>query len=117
MSKGPIGGIPSGAGQGGVKKSDSINPSSSKDIDSIIISASKTCRWLLEVRDNVAGKISSEEIIAQEKSSAVKFTEYGIVGDFINYVVNVTSDGTNIKLNVTNNEGNQILTKILRMTI
>jgi hypothetical protein len=98
-----------------IEGSDTVLPSSSKDVDSVDITAKNTAKWLLQIK--YGSNYHSCEILAREKSLTVDFTRFAKIGDYINYTYNITSDGLSMKLRITNNESSSIDVKFLRMNI
>lgn len=93
-----------------------IDPSDTADVDSILISKSNTAKWLLNIVNATDDKSESSEMLARAKGTDVGCTKYAIVGDRMNIGNTVTSDGTNFKLSITNNESNPITVTYRRLS-
>lgn len=84
------------------QSSDSIPASESKIVESIELSKVKSVKYLLYF-STVLGQCSYE-VLAINKTTYSDYMVYGIVGDYLNIDVTVTTDATNLNINVINNE-------------
>lgn len=95
-----------------------IVTASTTDVVDTVSLTINTIKWLVELIDNTNNKIRSYEIMAINKFNiATSYTIYGIIGDKISHDINVSINGSNIDLNITNNEFVDLNYKILRLEI
>ena len=94
-----------------------IPSSVTQNCDSISISLYRTVKWVVSITNNVDGKYLSFEVLAVHDNTDVIFNEYSIIGDNINYVIDVFIDSGNLTLSLTNNELNNINVSILRFSL
>jgi len=100
---------------GSASNSITIDPSDSEDVDIVSLTLSHNVYWQLDVSS--ASKSHACEISALEKSSNVSYTRFAILGDSVSYGINLTSDGSDITLNITNNEVDKITVRFKRTPI
>lgn len=94
-----------------------IASSVQETIDSVPISIN-TIKWIVELIDNTNQKMRSYEIMAtNEFNTNISYTVYGIVGKKILHGISVVLNGSNIDLNITNNEMIDLNYKISRIQL
>lgn len=96
-----------------VTGSDLLSASENKTIDTIQLSRTKYAKWVIYL--DTSSKSRTLEIVAVEKSSTAKHSVYGIVGDSIQYNISVESDGTDMTLELINNESEDLTVKFKRL--
>lgn len=99
-------------GGGLVTKESTILASASDDVDSIDLLYNTACKWFIKL--GIVGKSEIKEIFAREESGDIKYSEYGILGDSIDYDLVLIESGGLMKLNITNNETESLLVNIVR---
>lgn len=94
-----------------------VTTSTTLTVDTVALTIN-TIKWLVELIDITNNKIKSYEIMAINKFNIdTSYTIYGIIGDKISHSIDVTINGSNINLNITNNELVDLNYKILRLEI
>lgn len=87
-------------------------------IDSLGLIESNTIKWIVELIDASNQKIRSFEILAVNKFNIdVSFNKYGISGESILHDISIVINGSNIDLNITNNEAVNLDYKFARIQL
>jgi len=95
-----------------------IPNNSTLTIDSLGLIETDTIKWIIELIDNTNQKIRSFEILAVNKFDIdVSFNKYGISGESILHDVSIVVNGSNIDLNITNNEAVNLNYKFARIQL
>ena len=84
-------------------------------LDTVSLAEGHAIKWLLSYTDNT--NYQAEEILAVEQGGEVTYNQYASVGYTFNILLNLTSDGTNIYLYITNNEMNTMKFSFKRFII
>lgn len=98
----PVTGLTNVPGTSGVHLQ--IPPSANVDVDSYPVLYTRAMKWLLSIQHVNGSKHHFEEIAAMVINGQVRFTSYGRMGDIIDSIIDARIDGSNIVLNITNNE-------------
>lgn len=98
----------------GTHVSDVITPGTTKNVDSVLSNSTHTIKWLLTITDPLNNKASASIILAISLPSGVKHNRHAIVGDNLNYSVDVTYNAPYINLQITNNESASINSSSIR---
>jgi len=105
-----------GGGGAGIRGTVNIAASGTEDVDTVSLSLSKTIKWIINI-DNGGLKSQSLEVLARARSTSCDYSRYSIAGEDIDYDLVVTSDGSDMTLTITNNEGVTITVKFLRFML
>jgi hypothetical protein len=84
-------------------------------LDTVPLAEGHAIKWLLSYTDNT--NYQAEEILAVEQGGEVTYNQYASVGYTFNILLNLTSDGANIYLYITNNEMNTMKFSFKRFII
>lgn len=94
-----------------------ILANSSLTLDSIDTTNINTVKWFLELIDNTNQNITSFEVYATHSFGDISNNKTNILGNNISYTLNVIMNGTNINLNIANNESVNLNYKFVRITL
>lgn len=87
-------------------------------VDAININTVNTVKWIVELIDNTNFKMLSFEILGINKfNSNTSHNKYGITGENILHGVTVIINGSDINLDITNNESVDLNYKIARIQL
>jgi len=102
--------------QGPVELEESIPLLSNLDVDEIFLDEGHDVHW--QIFTEITAKKEVVEVLALEDSSTVKWNTYARIkqGGKINYEIDITSDGTTMKINITNNELETLNVKLIRFS-
>ena len=81
-----------------------IPPSANVDVDTYPVAQTRAMKWMLSIQHISGNTHHFEEITAMITNGQVRYTSCNRMGDQINNTVDVRIDGSNIVLNITNNE-------------
>jgi hypothetical protein len=95
---------------------DVIFPAETKNVDLLDTASSNSCRWILKIYI-IGGRMRLSEILSQELSGNIYSTEYGILGSTFLVDIDVILDGTNMALQIKNNESELIRVSYKRLFI
>lgn len=99
---------------GGVWRTLSIPATSTATCDTVPLSHNHAAKWIVfGTIDDVNFK--SEEILAIASNSDVKYSVYSILGEEVDFEVDVILVGSNIVFNVINSEASELTIKIKRL--
>lgn len=84
-------------------------------IDSLLVSDTRSIKWFLTINDPLTDRHRSLEVLAVRDSSGMTHQSYGMIGDPLDYIINVVISGPNILLTFVNNELNDLDVQILRL--
>jgi hypothetical protein len=94
---------------GETKISDTVLASSSKIVDTINTSTSKSVKWILAVTNTTTNDTQTSEVLAQHRNGiSPSHNRFAVIGDTINLSVDVVINASNLELEITNNETNDI---------
>jgi len=101
--------------QGPVETVSTIIAFTSEDADAVDITEGNYVKW--QVTLETVSKSVGFEVRALERLGAVSWTVYGKIrsGGALNYSIDITSDGTTITFEVTNNEADTINATLIRL--
>lgn len=94
-----------------------IGSTLSETIDSFSTLTCRSAKWFFAVESASTNSYMSGEIIAVNKNGTVDYSEYSIVGDFVNYTLDAILDGDLVKLIGTNYEGDDIIIRTTKIPI
>jgi hypothetical protein len=94
----------------------SINASQTVTVDTIPSGSGNAVRWLFSVLQTVSEDFLEGEISARKKGTDVKHSHV-LVGDQVDYDLDVVEDSGAMKLNITNNEAETLDIKFIRFLI
>jgi hypothetical protein len=98
-----------------VKTVSTITPTSSVDVDVVVVTAHRSIKWVVSLTNPTTLEYRSYEILALVKgTTAVTHTIYAKIGDNIQHNVDVVVSGGNVNLSVQNNEANDIDVSVSR---
>jgi len=115
----PIGGGESGI-PGTIIQGTSIAPGDTITVDSV---GGESVKWLYTIIDTVAEQVLTAEVVANHNfGTEPRWNRYGLVGDSMSHLVDVTVSGTvpslTLELNMTNNHPtNTITINIVRIQL
>jgi hypothetical protein len=95
---------------------DTIFPAETKNVDLLDTSTSNSCRWILKIYIP-GGRMRLSEILSQVLSGNVISSEYAIIGSSFLADINVILDGSNLALQIKNNESEAIRISYKRLFI
>lgn len=90
----------------------SINPGVTYEADTIQLTNSHACKW--SISGIFGTKYNVQEVMGLEQNGVAKYTKYAFLGDTINYVISVSTDGSNLKLLIRNNESSALTVRFRR---
>lgn len=93
-----------------------VGPGNTEEVDKFALADFTTSQWLMDLDDGTSKK-QSFEMLGQAKGTAVDYTRFAILGDKIDFDILLSSDGTEMKLEMKNNESNAITIKYRRRAI
>lgn len=95
-----------------------IAPTNTEVVDLFATASSRTAKWIVVVTEEVTGNTQAYEVLALHKDGLTStHNRSGIIGDPIDHVVNVLIVGTDLTLQITNNESNNLHVDITRLEI
>jgi len=109
-----------GAGAGGIGTalSLSIPNTTTGVVDILPVATYRSAKWLVTVTDSTGNRVRSYEVFGMHRNGASPtHNQYGILGDTITHTVAVTINGTNLRLEITNNDGAAITVDAVRLPI
>ena len=95
----------------------SVNPSSQQIVDSVDGSLYRTVKWILSITNITDSIFTSSEVLAVHDDTNVTHNEYSMVGDKVNYLIDVELNGNDINLKISNIENNEIQISVLRWAL
>lgn len=95
--------------------SDLINVDESIILDSLNAIKYSTVKWILTVIDPNLHMRRCSEILAMRTTEKVEFTNFALLGDRINIIINVYEDNEHIKLHLINKHNNPVKFSCLRI--
>lgn len=103
---------------GETKISDTVAASSVKIIDTISTSTTKSVKWFLTVTNTNTNDRQTSEVLAQHRNgSSPSYNRFGLIGDSIDLSVDVLINASNLELEITNNETDDISISARRFNI
>jgi hypothetical protein len=87
------------------------------EVDLVNLGDFQSVKWYLVISNPLAGTFLATEISAVHNGTTVHFTEYGTIGDAINYEVDVTIEGGGLRLNVINGETDPLDVSVVRIPV
>lgn len=113
-SQGPVG--PSGGAT--QLNPDPINPTDTDVVDSLPVADFMAAKWIIHmVTDEGTPRYRALEVLGMYNGTTSFYNVTGAVGEAISAVVVVDLNGTNLELQVTNNEAVDITARILRLAV
>jgi len=94
---------------------DTISASSSKTIDTVVLSNFKSIKYIITVLSTAESKIVGEELLLVYNGSTLTDTVYGKVGLGISFDLDANIDGSNMEIDFTNNESFDVEAKLMRL--
>lgn len=95
-----------------------VPASSTSVIDSVPTADSRTAKWVVVVTDTTNDKTQAFEILALHKNGTTStHNMYSILGDQIDFALNVIIVGTDLTLQITNNEAVSIEVDAARIQV
>jgi hypothetical protein len=111
---------PHGVGGEGQSQSNitTVAPTNTEVVDLFNTSASRTAKWIVVVTEDATSKTQAYEILALHKDGLTStHNRSSIIGDKISHDVNVIIVGTDLTLQITNNETNDLTIDVTRLEI
>jgi len=93
-----------------------VAPAATETIDTVLLATYDTMDWIINVNDHVS-KSQAFKQYARANGTNVDYTQFAVLGDKMSFVNSITSDGTSMTYQVTNNEANSITVKYRRVAI
>lgn len=92
-----------------------VDPSEIKAIDTLAIDYFRSCKWMIQVNDTI--KFKTFEIMTLVDGGDISHAEYGVLGEDIDYSLDVLKDSDNIILQITNHETSILNIKFKRINL
>ena len=89
----------------------------SKIIDKLPFHTTRLVKYLNSIYNDVEGKSSASELLGSKKSSTINDSVYGILGDYLDIDINLLHVGSEIHLEIINNEIYPVNYSVLRTSI
>lgn len=83
--------------------------------DSVAIATYRSAKWLVTIKDSIAGTYRFYEVIAVHNGTTPLYSVYGKVGDVISVFTDVTIVAGFLRLEITNNSTNSIDISAMRI--
>lgn len=83
--------------------------------DSVAIATNRSAKWLVTIKDEVAGAYKFYEVIAVHNGTTPLYSVYGNVGDVLSVFTDVTIVSGFLRLEITNNSTNSIDISVMRI--
>ena len=64
----------------------------------------KTIEWILKAEDSTNSKNASKKILSNNNGTDITHTIYAVLGDSIDFDINIDISGGNVRFKITNNE-------------
>lgn len=93
--------------------SDTVAAAATEILDQIDLTKTNYAKWFVYIEGT--GKSQAFEVLAVERATVTKYSTYALVGDFVSYTIDITSDGSTMDLELTNNEASTLTIKIKRL--
>lgn len=93
-----------------------IPPSQTRTIDTVALADFTTYRWLVDITDSIS-KTQSYQMIGRTRGTDVDYSRFAILGEKVFFSISLTSDGTYLTYDITNNEANAITVKHQRQAV
>jgi len=84
-------------------------------IDSIAIADYRSCKWVVTVTDPTAMLYRMSEVMAIHNGDTPTHTHYGMIGDSVQYGVEITINNGYFRLSVENRHANSIHVSAIRL--
>ena len=85
-----------------------IIPAATEPVDFLSIATYRSSKWVVTITDSVGSFYKSYEVLAVHNGTTALFTVYAKIGDPIDVTTEVTINGANLELQITNNSSNSI---------
>lgn len=92
-----------------------VGSSQYKYVDTVAVSNSKVQKWIVSAYTDT--EYIAFEVLALIDGSSVSYNCYGIIGDDASIALDVVSDGTDVKLKITNNEASTLYVSYKRISL
>jgi len=94
---------------GETKITNTVLASTSKVVDAVDTATSRSVKWVLSITNPTTNDTQTSEVLAQHRNGgSPSHNRFAIIGDPIDLSVNVIINATNLELQITNNEINDI---------
>ena len=96
-----------------------VTPSATENIDSVPVSVAQAVKWFVTVNDTTNNLVAAFEVYAMHRNGvSTDFNSTSIVGDHtLSYVDDVVISGSDLVLQITNNEAVDLLVNATRLIV
>ena len=94
-----------------------VSATNTTTCDSISNTVYRTAKWVISFTETTGGKFAATEVLANHNGTNVIFNEYSMMGDAIDYEIDVELSGGSILLTVKNNEAKTLTVSVLRFSL
>lgn len=96
----------------------SIPAGNTVTLDAVDTLSTIACKWIVTIEDTLSSEVRSQEILGMHRfGTNPSHNVYGIVGDKIDFDIDVSIVGSAMLLQVTNNEPNTLNATIVRIQV
>jgi len=92
-----------------------VAPAATQVADAVAILTYRSVKWLVTIKDQVAGTFKFYEVIAIHNDTVPAHSVFGLIGDTISVITDVDILAGFIRLKITNNSANSIAISAVRI--